>query len=308
MKRASKKNPDLWHLAAALLVVGAISLATAESPPEEQRASSFGEVSWSHELHARHPEIKCAACHHTDGPASSDCARCSDCHKAEKEGKKDDKAVCARDAFHGKCKGCHGAMDVKTAVRCRQCHEPTSVGSRGYAMVNEQGLVIWSHHRHSRCYGDACSRCHHMYDAADPKEAEAGSPKEACKSCHEDDLEEAMHGQCKTCHEKVKKGPTGCGQCHAEDVEKVEEKVHASAKGKVRWSHKDHVDQYGAECVSCHHLEDGDLPSSRRCGDCHDEEGEDDMPSISDAYHEYCISCHKKMGGGPVSCEDCHEK
>jgi hypothetical protein len=58
----------------------------------------------------------------------------------------------------------------------------------------------------------SCASCHH----ADPPGKE-----QKCANCHGEktdgkkvSLKEAYHTQCKGCHQKVKKGPTKCNDCH----------------------------------------------------------------------------------------------
>ena len=57
-----------------------------------------------------------------------------------------------------------------------------------------------------------CAACHHK---------DAAGKEQKCSGCHKakktgDAIEykEAMHTQCKGCHQKGKKGPTKCDECH----------------------------------------------------------------------------------------------
>ncbi|PIE66614.1 MAG: cytochrome C [Desulfobacterales bacterium] len=77
-----------------------------------------------------------------------------------------------------------------------------------------------------------------------------------------------------------------------------------NAGGKVLFTHQIHTEDYGLECSDCHHnLEDDEVYS---CRECHEQEGDGDLPSITDALHTTCKGCHEDGGAGPVECESCH--
>lgn len=94
--------------------------------------------------------------------------------------------------------------------------------------------VEFTHEKHSKEHGIACTECHHIYKdgknvwkegdkvqpcitchPADREEAKKLSEKEGVKIL---DLKNAFHKNCKDCHVKVdkegKKAPTQCKQCH----------------------------------------------------------------------------------------------
>jgi uncharacterized paraquat-inducible protein A len=71
--------------------------------------------------------------------------------------------------------------------------------------------VTLSHKAHADKIGK-CAECHHK--------GEAGK-EEKCSNCHKAKMEkekesfkEVMHTKCKGCHQKGKKGPTKCDDCH----------------------------------------------------------------------------------------------
>lgn len=71
--------------------------------------------------------------------------------------------------------------------------------------------VSYTHKAHGEKV-KACAECHHK---------DAAGAEQKCSKCHgakaEDkkvDLKEAFHKQCKGCHQKEKKGPTKCDDCH----------------------------------------------------------------------------------------------
>ena len=77
-------------------------------------------VNYNHEKHmASAPD--CKSCHHTwDGEGAV--KKCSECHKAKKDGKKLD----SKNAAHKTCRGCHRGMkkaEKKTGpTPCKGCH------------------------------------------------------------------------------------------------------------------------------------------------------------------------------------------
>ncbi|THB80697.1 MAG: cytochrome C [Desulfobacteraceae bacterium] len=73
--------------------------------------------------------------------------------------------------------------------------------------------------------------------------------------------------------------------------------------GKVLFTHSGHMEDYGLDCLDCHHnIEDDD---TYNCSECHESTGDEDLPSRADAFHIQCQGCHEE-GGGPVECNSCH--
>ena len=83
-----------------------------------------------------------------------------------------------------------------------------------------------------------------------------------------------------------------------------------SNAGKVLFDHQTHssVAGYGLSCGECHHtLSEDEYDDAGSCTECHDpDEGDEDMPKRSDAFHRQCIGCHQDFGAGPVECAQCH--
>ena len=74
--------------------------------------------------------------------------------------------------------------------------------------------------------------------------------------------------------------------------------------GKVLFTHSVHGDDYGTDCLDCHHnIEDDE---TYNCSECHEETGDEDLPSRADAFHTQCKGCHEDGGAGPVECNSCH--
>ena len=83
-----------------------------------------------------------------------------------------------------------------------------------YSMPAKQGAVTFGHKAHIDRAGKKCNTCHH-----DAKEDGTGA--KACDTCHgkpgkAPSMKDAMHKDCKGCHEKDKtnKAPTKCAGCH----------------------------------------------------------------------------------------------
>ncbi|MFW5930742.1 MAG: cytochrome c3 family protein [Desulfosalsimonas sp.] len=119
--------------------------------------------------------------------------------------------------------------------------------------------------------------------------------------------------ECMDCHHKIawEDGDNGdmeisCGSCHEEDGS------YTQALGDEGiFDHDVHAEDYGLSCTECHHMYDdedsGDAPQN--CNACHADTGDEDMPSLTDSYHQQCIECHVDFDSGPTTenCNDCHQ-
>ena len=111
----------------AFLAVGAVAFATPAGPAGDLKITKAGSdckkpaVIYNHDKHnAATPD--CKTCHHTwDGKDAP--KKCSECHKAKKDGK----ALSSKNALHKSCKDCH--KDLKKAGKktgptsCKACHK-----------------------------------------------------------------------------------------------------------------------------------------------------------------------------------------
>jgi hypothetical protein len=94
-----------------------------DAPSKITVKSKRGDVTFSHDAHAKDAKIACAKCHHNLDKAK-DQHKCSDCHKAQKEGD----VSSLKDAFHNSCTKCHKAekakkADTKAPTLCNDCHK-----------------------------------------------------------------------------------------------------------------------------------------------------------------------------------------
>lgn len=66
--------------------------------------------------------------------------------------------------------------------------------------------------------------------------------------------------------------------------------VFETSKGKLVFTHSDHQE------------------AEQNCDTCHADKKYGRMPGFNkDMAHKLCITCHQQKGG-PVKCEECHEK
>lgn len=320
--------------------------------PDKVLRARFGDVPWNHEQHARMAEISnCTVCHHTEMQGVTRPKPCSQCHKrpdnagsmvlADLYGQPvqvkygGEQGPPSMQAFHGKCLGCHKAMNLGPMV-CRDCHVQNFSG--------EHGWVTWDHFVHSRKMDTECVRCHH-------KDTEAASEGDyrTCRTCHKDahalgqprqtgisDHGNVKHGECATCHVEYnpENDDRSCATCHKGwavdpklNVPCLEEAIHVSCMECHHMNSPEYKDGMPAYCTECHlpdpswianETEGSVLWSHRRhaefsgydCSECHHTyvEGE---PVIG------CTQCHDggHIQGIPTAaeaiqknCVTCHKK
>ena len=258
--------------------------------PDHVLPSRFGDVTWNHELHARHEGISnCTVCHHQEQQGNMNPSSCHKCHTpltnqealltphlfmdVEAIKYEGEKGPPPRVAFHNRCIGCHRAMDEGPLV-CRDCHEQRFSGT--------EGVVRWDHRLHAR-------------KLEMPKEA--GS-NDNCIHCHHQDADARNEGEyraCEACHEPV------------------------VVKG-MKWATDiaDHEDEVHGECQTCH-VDFNPEEDDRSCHDCHQnifvdtkDKTSTQRPSIEGAIHERCLGCHNPdyedlTPEMPVYCSECHK-
>lgn len=139
----------------------------------------------------------------------------------------------------------------------------------------EFGKVDFDHDEHISYADDDCWSCHHGKDI-EPE-------PQKCSNCHKEKEEngipgmrEAAHESCANCHDDMfDKGLSSCNDCHI-------------PVDMNSWS--------------------GDFSS---CGDCHDKKVRDLVVPRMNAFHEQCMSCHRRLKKGPYKendCSKCHIK
>lgn len=152
---------------------------------------------------------------------------------------------------------------------------------------NAAGKVVFDHKKHAENAGIACQTCHHeslvkRYNV------------QKCNVCHGVTFDQKFRKN----HAQDIKDPTSCATCH-----------HVEFAAKVAWDHKKHVEEYSIDCRSCHHTDVNIEPEPQNCADCHQKTGDKAMPSIRNAVHARCASCHADMFDAKVKgCAQCHTK
>ncbi len=150
---------------------------------------------------------------------------------------------------------------------------------------NSAGKVVFNHQKHLEGDNIPCATCHH--EMIVEKEAVL-----ACATCHGIAYDETFRATHTTAIQSV----DACATCH-----------HMEFASKVDWTHTAHAEDYGLDCTSCHH-EDTDIePEPQNCANCHESTGDETMPSLRDAVHVKCQSCHEDMfDEGVKDCASCH--
>lgn len=121
------------------------------------------------------------------------------------------------------------------------------------------GPVHFMHGKHIALLDQDCSTCHHLRPK-DPKALETTS----CGSCHQQafdqknperlGLKAAYHNQCIGCHTERHAGPTGCTECHANNV--------PDHKELVKLTGKPSPSEVTQECLRCHDKQGEDMLKS----------------------------------------------
>jgi len=119
----------------------------------------------------------------------------------------------------------------------------------------------------------------------------------------------AYNLECDDCHHLYVNGkskePQSCNACHHKDSQ------YRPALGKKGiFNHQAHEDDYGLDCVQCHHTYvEGQPGGLEPCSDCHLRHVEDkSILNRMEAFHKQCIGCHEDMGVSPgkTDCAGCH--
>ncbi len=301
-------------------------------------AESLG-MMWDKTNVANHDDIKhgeCGECHTIENPEKG-VRSCGECHESAKRLNKEG-APGLEYAVHYRCMACHNSynrdMPEKAPDECNECHSR----SPSFLSGSTLGPVLWSHTRHNTLTPWSCEKCHHT--GTNEEELQL-----ACDRCHGRDdftearsLDNAMHQNCGECHRKRQAGPdpkSDCMRCHSENPQlNIMNWTGNKKLGTVWWDHRRHAENMAFSCRECHHntivkygfpliCEDlskcpRSIADPRPCQECHPSNKDRDSmmqgqmmremnaPPLGDAVHASCIECHRRMGSGPVKCEQCH--
>jgi hypothetical protein len=152
---------------------------------------------------------------------------------------------------------------------------------------NNGGRVIFTHSAHCEDYGVACARCHHE----GPEYLDENAEPLPCGTCHPASFDSAFVSG----HASAFPDDTSCVKCH-----------HAELRS-LHFDHDEHIDYAADDCLACHHDTDID-PDTTGCRECHDQTGGGGMPSMREAAHERCATCHEDLFEQDIKgCRTCHE-
>lgn len=183
--------------------------------------------------------------------------------------------------------------------------------------------VAFNHGKHTTALAkEGCEACH-LVDAKKRVGPFVTAPPPGADG---DELARRYHDKCLGCHKERgvqgKDLPQACGECHDP----------GQGAGRSSWRamvfdhslHQRHVQAVAGEdgaaddtCKTCHHTPDAKLNklvyrkgAEAACGACHGAKDKDKRPSLRNASHQACISCHQQRGpdAGPVTCEGCHDQ
>lgn len=150
---------------------------------------------------------------------------------------------------------------------------------------NKGGDVVFTHARHVKYVegmGKGCIDCHH----------EGKIPNMAalpCGSCHATEFDAKFSAD----HQKKLPRET-CVQCHHAEM------------GTLTYDHDAHAEEYTSACTDCHHGTDIEAEPGA-CNQCHGDTADGATPSLREAVHAKCESCHAEMYEKKLDgCKDCH--
>ena len=219
---------------------------------------------------------------------------------------------------------CFALLIVVSSVSAGSGVAPRSIGPSHIVMDNlrafgapERPAVEFDHGTHvDALQAEGCTGCHPVED---------GQLLPKLTGIHDsedrDELLDAFHSRCMGCHEErtgeaLSSGPVTCGECHVRRPDGISERVPMRFDYSL---HARHAQAYPEKCEECHHVYDEELQKlvyvkgeEDACRSCHGLSNEGEKPSLANAVHRGCISCHlhrmeADLDAGPVRCVGCHD-
>ena len=182
----------------------------------------------------------------------------------------------------------------------------------------DRPVVEFDHASHTAALeSDGCQACHPSGDDGVP----VFKFKRQQPLADEAELMEHYHDGCMSCHQQrgaagQSTGPLACADCH------LKQDAGRSLRDPMRFDYSLHGRHSQAEsdkCESCHHVYSEEKQAleykkgaESACADCHGERDEGTTPSLRNASHRACLSCHidradKDGESGPQLCRGCHD-
>ena len=268
-------------------------------------AGSPGRVTFRHDRHTSATGGKCVTCHPSLFPMVNAVS-----------------PLGMRQMHAGRqCGACHDGRKAFTVARdCALCHEagqPAAARFVSTAQVappeeftyprraGSPGSVTFSHLRHVKASGGACSGCHpSVFPMAHTRKVRMKDMYfgKQCGSCHNGGKSFTVAGDCGACHRQKGSKPPKGGTMLTEKPKPPADIAYAPGKGSpgpVVFSHARHM---GADCGDCHSSlfpmakPSGERPEmmagmyqGENCGRCHD--GKSAFTASKD-----CSLCHRPPG------------
>ena len=108
-----------------------------------------------------------------------------------------------------------------TIAREDKTEDISTVEDSAFQRNTRRPRVSFQHDAHNEAAAFEYDACHHVYDEDGRLLGNETSEDKECSECHAKkddrqhlDLVAAYHNLCKRCHEKEKKGPVVCSECH----------------------------------------------------------------------------------------------
>ncbi len=181
----------------------------------------------------------------------------------------------------------------------------------------QRPAVEFNHEAHTTALAaEGCTTCHLVGDTG-------LIPTLAATAGIEDqgELMDAYHEACMGCHKErearsATSGPLTCGECHVKYEPGVSQRLAMTFNYSL---HARHSLAFEDKCETCHHVYDEATQTlvyvkgrEEGCPSCHGASDEDKKPSLRNASHRKCVTCHMKrtdeqLDSGPVLCVGCHD-
>lgn len=206
-----------------------------------------------------------------------------------------------------------------------------TIDAIGKKYSKELPAVTFRHDLHTKAVtqdGKDCSTCHQMVDG----KLTPVFKREANKEYNATNLKDIYHTNCFSCHtaQAAKGKATGpqegeCRSCHTGSQKEQSSRQPIRMDKSLHYRHiaakSITVNGKDTNCSACHHIYDENtktlLPADGKedaCRTCHTAQRDTStsaQPSLAEAAHTNCISCHLattsvKAKSGPVECAGCH--
>ncbi len=217
-------------------------------------------------------------------------------------------------------------LGMATGVCCADDETGVASGRQAGALITlddmaaladlERPAVQFKHDVHTDVLGQAksCRQCHALTEAGGGDFGVVG-----IDGLSAGDARDAWHKQCMACHHALTKkgaasGPLTCGGCHVRDLPAVEPPGATAFYDNYHGLHE----YLEGGCGLCHHAYDESAETlyyepgtEEACWRCHQDQPQARIPSLRQAAHSSCVSCHIKTVNQeeiavPVDCSGCH--